>query len=76
MYSCRSNRCICAGTCRKDELVVGFQSVAGAQNLLAKYPRETVQDNMLKYVLEGRAAMGPSFLKVRALLLPLLLLLL
>jgi hypothetical protein len=55
---------------RKEELAMGFQSVAGAQNLLAQYPREQVEENMLKYVVEGRAAMGPSFLKARCCLVP------
>ena len=57
--------------CRKEELAVAFQSVAGAQNLLAQYPREHVEANMLKYVVEGRAAMGPSLLKARCCLAPL-----
>ena len=49
---------------RKEELAIGFTTPAGAQALLDKYRSVDVEHNMLKYVVEGRAAMGPSFLKV------------
>lgn len=53
-------------SCRRHDLANGLTSPAGAQSLLDKYPREAVEVAMLKYVAEGRAAMGPSQLKVSA----------
>jgi hypothetical protein len=52
--------------CRREELAVGLTSHSAAQALLDKYPREAVEVAMLKYVNEGRQAMGPSALKVRS----------
>ncbi|EIE25560.1 hypothetical protein COCSUDRAFT_65304 [Coccomyxa subellipsoidea C-169] len=49
---------------RRDELAIGLQSAAGTQVLLEKYPPGHVEATMLKYVAEGRAAMGQPILKV------------
>lgn len=50
--------------CRRDELVIGLLTPASAQGLLDKYPPGHVEATMLKYVAEGRAAMGQPILKV------------
>lgn len=49
---------------RQQELAVGLLTPAGAQALLDKYPPEHVEATMLKYVAEGRSAMGQPILKV------------
>ncbi|KAK9908975.1 hypothetical protein WJX75_005488 [Coccomyxa subellipsoidea] len=49
---------------RRDELVIGLLTPASAQGLLDKYPPGHVEATMLKYVAEGRAAMGQPILKV------------
>ena len=52
--------------CRRDELAIGLTTAEGAKALLEKYTREAVEAAMQAYVLEGRQAMGPSYLKVGA----------
>lgn len=49
---------------RRQELAINLQTPQGAQTLLEKYPPEHVEGAMLKYVAEGRAAMGQPILKV------------
>ena len=50
--------------CRRDELAIGLTTPEGAEALLEKYTRETVEHAMQAYVNEGRQAMGPAYLKV------------
>lgn len=50
--------------CRRDELAIGLTTAEGANALLEKYTKEAVEAAMQAYVLEGRQAMGPSYLKV------------
>ena len=50
--------------CRRDELAIGLTTAEGAKALLEKYTKEAVEAAMQAYVLEGRQAMGPSYLKV------------
>lgn len=52
------------GVCRRDELAIGLTTAEGAKALLEKYTKEAVEAAMQAYVLEGRQAMGPSYLKV------------
>ncbi|CAL8460763.1 g294 [Coccomyxa elongata] len=49
---------------RRQELAINLSTPHGAQTLLEKYPPEHVEGAMLKYVAEGRAAMGQPILKV------------